>query len=126
MATAATDLWGQLDTSDVHRTPLSIMREQAALLGQKTGNVVEAKVVTEAQYNGYFFIAMDLVVPALDNYIYRLLKVTHPLSLYPVREDQPPFEESANEEEFVRWLGTKLSSPETRRIIVNLLSQAKS
>ncbi len=123
MSTAA-DLWGDLDAKTlVRRTPLTIMREQAAILGQKTGNIVEARVVTETQYTGEFYIGLDLVVPSLDNYTYRLLKIAHPITLYPIK-DLASYQEIQDETAFVEWLRTKLSSAETRGIIGNLFSQA--
>lgn len=41
----ATDFWGKIETTAI-RTPLSIMREQAAALGPRTMNLVEARVET--------------------------------------------------------------------------------
>lgn len=51
---ASTDLWGNIDTGDLSRTPLLVLKEQAALLGKKTGNVIEAKVKTSVTANGMF------------------------------------------------------------------------
>jgi hypothetical protein len=76
MATT-TDFWGALDAKElIQRTPLSILREQAALLGEKTGNLVEAQVSRDT-YGPEFVLALNLVVPGLDNYTYQILKVRH-------------------------------------------------
>jgi hypothetical protein len=124
MATS-TDLWGALDTKElIQRTPLSILREQAALLGEKTGNLVEAQV-EKGTYGTDFLLTLNLVVPGLDDYTYELLKVRYPVSLYPVK-DQSTYKEIKDEDAFVEWLRVKLSSPETHKIIGNLLSQASS
>jgi len=120
---ALTDLWGNLDTEAPSRTPLSILKEQATLLGQKTGNVVEASVKTIALSNT-FVHRLLLVAPALDNYTYELLKFIQPIQLYPVSISEDL--RLDDEESFVKWLGEKLSSNETHRIIANLLSQSRS
>lgn len=121
---ANTDLWGQLAPSAV-RAPVAILREQASLLGAKTNRLVEGKVETRVSGTKLFQF-FYLVVPPLDDYLYELFQVWHDVSLYPVRIGDPPSIELRNEEEFVRWLGQKLSSPETKSIIGSLLAQATS
>jgi hypothetical protein len=115
-----TDFWGEIQTEDI-RTPVAILREQAALLGPKTQNLVEAKVQTQPLQGGDFLHYFNLVVPALDNYTYRLFAVQHPMGLYPIVGMGRSL---ANEEEFKTWLRETLSSPETKRIIANLIAQA--
>ncbi|MGA2882349.1 MAG: hypothetical protein ABSG13_25630 [Bryobacteraceae bacterium] len=120
---AHADLWGEIAPSAV-RTPVSILREQAALLGVKTNHLVEGQV--ETQISGRtFYHSFNLVVPALENYSYELFKIYHGVNIYPVHVG-PQIDALANEEAFVTWLGQKLSSPETKRIIGNLLAQANS
>jgi hypothetical protein len=80
---AQPDLWGDLEVAPI-RTPVAILKEQAAVLGQKTRNVVEARVETSLTYNSHFVHSFSLVVPALDNYEYQLFKVQHAIDLYPV------------------------------------------
>jgi len=125
---AQTDFWGEIQ-ADAIRTPASILREQAALLGPKTQNIIEAKVEMRTE-GGHFWHSFDLVVPALDNYRYRLFQSNHTIGLYPlavsdsaVRIDNVMRLET--EEEFSDWLCKRLSSDETRRIIANLLAQAR-
>ena len=125
---ASTDLWGNIDTEAPSRTPVSILKEQATLLGRKTGNVLEARVET-ANLGEMFLHKLVLVAPALDNYTFELLKFYHPIQLYPVSPDSSapmPRELLPDEESFVKWLGAKLSSAETHRVIANLLSQSRS
>jgi hypothetical protein len=118
----ATDFWGEIGTTDI-RTPLSILREQAAALGPRTKNIVEAKVETTV-IGGYFVHSFSLVVPSLDNYKYELFDVRHEPDLYPVRVDT--FTDLANEDAFKTWLRERLSSERTRKIVNNLLAQAQS
>lgn len=121
---AKADFWGEIVT-DAIRTPVSILREQAALLGPKTQNLIEAKVETEASGGDGFFHYFYLVVPALDNYRYKLFKIYSPIELFPI---QPSGEDIRleTEEAFSDWLQKKLSSGDTRRIVANLLAQVRS
>jgi hypothetical protein len=120
---AHADLWGEIAPSVV-RTPASILREQASLLGTKTNHTIEGQVETQIS-GGTFHHSFNLVVPALDNYSYELFKIRHEVSLYPVYVGYPD-PDPEDEESFLRWLAQKLSSPETKRIIGNLLAQANS
>jgi|HubBroStandDraft_5_1064220.scaffolds.fasta_scaffold266061_2 hypothetical protein len=126
---AQPDLWGEIPVDDV-RTPVTILREQAALLGPKTKNIIEARVSTLAR-DGHFYHSFDLIVPALDNYIYELFRVDHDVTLYPIytpNDEKSTFRGSKislkTEEEFTDWLRHRLSSHETRKIISSLLAQA--
>src|SRR5208282_1331360 len=65
--------------------PVTILRTQAALLGQRTKNIVEAEVKTAVSAPDEFMHSFNLVAPALDFYTYRLFFVTHGLALYPVK-----------------------------------------
>lgn len=118
---AQPDLWGEVVPAEV-RTPLSILREQASLLGAKTNNLVEATVTT-ATYRDEFVHRFLLVVPGFDNYTYELFRIAHGIELYPVFAGGSARE---TEEKFIAWLKTTLSSDETKRIISNLFSQARS
>jgi hypothetical protein len=122
---AHTDLWGEI-TPNAVRTPVSILREQASLLGAKTTYMVEGKVETHVS-GTRFYHSFNLVVPALDNYSYQLFQISHEVGLYPVHvEYQSSYIELKSEEAFVNWLGEKLSSAETKSLIGNLLAQANS
>jgi hypothetical protein len=126
------DLWGEI-APDLVRTPVAIMREQAALLGAKTKNLVEAAVKTDV-WGQQLVHRFLLVAPTLSNYTYELFKVRHGAGVYPVtvlnESDKPQAlsitvegEELATENEFTRWLGAQLSSDRTKRIVANLLAQ---
>ena len=133
-----TDLWGEIAAAPV-RTPLAILREQAALLGKKTQNLIEAKVATAVR-GPKFVHRFQLVVPSMTDYTYELFEVSHGIEMYPVTvpvtvPSNPSAEELmagmlsdtvANEEEFVAWLRQELSSEKTMRIVSNLLAQVNS
>ncbi|MBV9761347.1 MAG: hypothetical protein JO340_12345 [Acidobacteriaceae bacterium] len=118
------DLWGNLDLEEI-RTPAAILREQAALLGQKTKNLIEARVDLVPMGDRIFHI-FKLVVPTLGGYVYELFRVSNTVAnLYPVRVERPR-QELSTEGEFVEWVGERLSSPDTRRVLSSLLAQAKA
>jgi hypothetical protein len=128
------DLWGEIGTGQI-KSPVAILREQAALLGSKTQNLVEARVETST-FRDTFHHEFVLFVPALD-YKYQLFKVSHGVDMYPIETTRlvapvvsdahhtawPGYVFLNDEEEFVQWLHEKLSSPETKKIIANLLAQ---
>jgi hypothetical protein len=134
----ATNFWGNVAAVDL-RTPLSIMREQASLLGTMTQNLVEARVDTrvstiegfppffdpnfEAFGERQFVHIFKLVVPALDSYTYDLFTARHGADLYPVRVEDKLYK---SEGEFEAWFRAKLSAPGTTHLIQKLLAQARS
>ncbi len=122
---AKADLWGDIEVVE-GQTPLSILREQAALLGTKTQNLVKARVRTYGGSDASFIRhSFRLVVPALDAYEYELFAIMHrPIDLYPVHLERE--EQLESEDKFKAWLLQKLSSSETKKILSNLIAQARS
>jgi hypothetical protein len=101
------------------------MREQAALLGEKTQNLIEAMVDTTA-FGRDFVHSFVLNVPVLGGYRYTLFEVTHGPELYPVTVVPAKSVVLEDEPAFLEWLRGVLSSPETKKLIGNLLAQATS
>jgi hypothetical protein len=118
---AQPDFWGDIAPGTV-RTPAAILREQATLLGTKTKNLIEARVVTDASF-GEIRHRFLLVVPGLDNYKYQLFRIEHDVNLYPVTVETEPPVLLETERDFTKWLQSTLSSDHTRKILGNLLSQ---
>ncbi|MCX7015722.1 MAG: hypothetical protein NTW86_24745, partial [Candidatus Sumerlaeota bacterium] len=82
------DLWPDKIGTELPKPPVQIVKEQAALLGERTRNVVCAEVLpveTETPYE--FSYGFFIVGPALGNYRYRLFSILHDIDLYPVRFD---------------------------------------
>lgn len=123
--TTPVDLWGEISPVQI-RTPVAILKEQAALLGAKTNRLVEAVVDTTAIGNGTFEHSFSLVAPALDNYRYRLLTIRHGVELYPINVPGRVEPDPQTEEEFLDWLRGKLSAANTKKIIGALLAQVNS
>ena len=118
---AQTDFWGDI-VPTVVRTPAAILKEQAAFLGAKTKNLIEARVATEAAF-GEIRHRFLLVVPALDHYSYQLFRIEHDVNLYPVTVESEPPVRLDSERDFNNWLQAKLSSDHTKKIVGNLLAQ---
>ena len=121
-------------------TPVSILRTQAKLLGERTQGLLDGEVKTSVQ-GGDVYHDLNVVVPALGNYRYRLLRVHHPMTLYPVFVDEEPMPsgpirlkgltESLNaavglkdEDALREWLRQTLAKQETTQILKNLYAQA--
>ena len=138
------DLWPE-DFGHISelKAPVTILKEQASLLGKKTSNLVEAEVV---QYSsptpGKFDYTFYIVAPVLDNYKYKLFTISHGIDSYPVTiyvgEDMQaeidlaeidltePREKlvAESESEFVEVLKKIFSTEKTKRAIGTLLSMA--
>jgi hypothetical protein len=128
MAEQALDFWPEIETNI--RTPVTILKQQASLLGKHTSNLLEARVVSQPWGDG--FIHRFLIeLPTID-YTFELFRVSHDVNLYPVRIDSGRYGDVAlkeplpSEEAFVNWLKAVLNSAETKRILSTLLAQAES
>jgi len=116
--------------------PVSLLKEQASLLGDRTKNLVEGRVTpgvgksVALMLEGGFTYDFDIVAPALNNYRYRLFSVSHGVEFYPLVIDAPPFSVAElhveNEEEFLKTLEAIFSSDKTKRIISSLIAQSTS
>jgi hypothetical protein len=112
--TSNIDLWPQINKTVKIDTPLSILRQQAILLGEKTSNIIEGEIKTvppteeeivsrrewvgsqeegwsqglvskQKERNPNFQHYFFLVAPALSNYRHKLLTIEElPEETYPV------------------------------------------
>jgi hypothetical protein len=125
------NLWGQLPTPDETRTPTQILKEQAALLSDLTQGVLQGDVTVDARVlQGSFYLRLDIVAPAIDNYRYSVLSAHHGVQLYPVTVTRQ-FETSVavecrDEATFESTLGQILTSPSVRRAVSSLLAQSRA
>ena len=114
---------------DVEITPLTILQEQAALLGERTKNVVEGRVQTKVEDGMEFYHSLFLIVPTLGNYRYFLLSVRYRPAVYPIRVFDATTDrevEARDVDEFKEKLKAILSSDRVRKIIGTLLTYASS
>ena len=82
------DLWPQDIATTELTPPVTLLKEQGTLLGEKTKNLVVGKVVRLDDWSyaqpGHFAYAFYLVAPALGNYRYKLLTLSYPPEFYPL------------------------------------------
>lgn len=134
-----TDLWPETIGKAREKSPVAVLREQASLLGRKTGNLVQAEVRGRQSEKGAFRYYFYIVAPALGHYRYELFSITHDITLYPlsvevepeILEDIPPGLADDNlairadsEDEFLERLRLVFGSKKTERVITALLSQS--
>jgi hypothetical protein len=107
------------------RTPKTIIEEQAQLLTEATqGMLVGA--VEDLTDPGQFIYTLNVIVPALNNYKYRILTVLHPLEMYPAHltSNRPLLSKLlASEGDFEAAVETVLSSTEVKSALSHLKSQ---
>ena len=114
------DLWPDKIAVAKLITPVTILRQQASLLGKKTKNIVQGEVANwklnigaEYDFQYVFYIG----APALDNYRYRLLGIFYNVSaLYPVIIDVED-EEIQKEIPSKFKYGEKIFGPSTKERI---------
>jgi hypothetical protein len=125
------DLWGNLPDEETFAVPVRLLADQADLLGQKTGNLLEARVnpISLATTKNLAY-ELEILAPALDNYSITILRVRHPIESYPVQVESMVDEhtklEAADEAQFSAILSQILGSNEVRRIIASLIAQSKA
>lgn len=145
------DLW-PADVVTTVVTPLAIMRFQAGQLRQRTGNLLQGDIQTEADFDkGWTQHHFELVAPALDHYRYRLFTARHRADLvYPVvvesaciegegegearfpvvtqalqsalKRTGPP--EAATQQEFIELVGNIFRSKKARSVIHSLIARS--
>lgn len=143
------DLWPEIGVPNI-RTPVSVLREQASLLGAKTNNVLEGDVTkvdgaVHWAVSWEFIYVFHIVAPLLKDFRYRLLSIAHRIDMYPLRvrlseelvreitDAGAPFifnsyyvAETENEEAFMELIRLTLNSAKTMKIIHSLLAQSQT
>src|ERR1017187_5540967 len=82
------DLWPDFNPAAIV-TPASILKTQAAALSQKSKGLLQGEVETWTSEENIYH-RFNLIVPALENYRYSLLRMHHLGTLYPVYVDESP------------------------------------
>lgn len=121
------DLWGDLPLTEKMRTPVGILREQAAIFDKKTNGLLLAHVNLETM-GELFLINFYIVAPALNNYRYLVLDVEHEIKIYPLTLRHIAAEETFdcnNESEFEIQLNKILTSDIVRSVIIGLFAQVR-
>jgi hypothetical protein len=119
------DYWPDDLVKDVPNVPVEILKQQASLLGGKTGNTVVADVESYVDGDGDFMIKFSIRAPALSNYSYELFRVWHNAELYPLSIWGVSDVSLNNEKELRDFIRGQLQSEKTVRIVRALVSQAR-
>src|ERR1035437_6610129 len=119
------DLWPENIADSNLVTPVSILKQQAALLGEKTRQLVKGEVVTQTTGNlfvHYFYIA----APTLS-YKFELFTLSHGINFYPLVMKSLNNTISLNSEnEFKDKLKEIFAAPHTRNVVHSILAQIRS
>lgn len=130
------DLWPDVLPKTTLRTPLSVLREQAALLGPKTQNIVTANVTAGRNESGELISVFQLVAPALGGYKLAVFAMKHGVTaLYPVEISSPIISRSGptpgiwkirNEDELLSTLREIFAHPKMIQAIQSLIAQSET
>jgi hypothetical protein len=114
--------WVIPDVANV-KTPLSILREQASALTEQTKGTLVGVVETKSD-GGRMEDRLEISVPSLNDYRYRILTYEHTIELYPGTVLANLNHSVSNKNEFIELVRQILSSDRTRNVLTSLLSQA--
>ncbi len=120
------DFWPSNIADSQMTTPVIILKQQAALLGEKTRNLVQGEVLTQTVGN-MFVHHFYLSAPTL-NYKYELFQISHGISFYPLawRLGNQEGSSLADEEQFKEWLKTIFASQHTLNVVHSILAQVRA
>lgn len=121
--TRPSDLWPEDFGVPDFVPPIAILREQAAALGAKTKNIVEAEVDTTLE-EGKFHHRLYIKTAVVGDYKYLLLMVEQEVAPYPLRVfwSNEKTLQCNSEAEFIKVLRDIFAEEHTRRAIQSLLS----
>jgi hypothetical protein len=116
--------WSIPDTEHL-RSPMGILREQATALTEQTKGTLVGIVESGRGQAGELHIQLELSVPALNDYRFRILQYTQPVEMYPgaIYYDSRGFS-VPDEAAFISTVKDILSSSRVRNVLASLLSQA--
>jgi len=135
------DLWPSEIGYAEGKAPVTILKEQASLLGAKTENMIKAEVSyikgsSFMDQNGFAY-DFTILAPLLEDYRYRLFTIKHDVELYPLKiytDDEilgeiSPAEKDKivinSEAELLEALKKILNSKKAKRIISAMLLQCR-
>ena len=124
---AANNLWGDLSDLESVRTPKGILKEQSEYLTEAMGGFLLGRIIALQTAGSEFIYDLDVVVPALNRYVYTVLSIRHTVELYPVElsAEKPPINVTCeNEKDFVEAVSSVLSSAQVKAVLSSLHAQA--
>jgi len=75
----------RIPDADAIKTPMTILKEQASLLKQKTNGLLEGAVRIHRQELEDQIAVLEIVAPVLGNYSIGIVQIKYGLHFYPVR-----------------------------------------
>lgn len=106
-------------------TPVTILKEQAALLGEKTRQLVKGEVVT--QTTGSMLVHYFYIVAPTLNYRFELFNISHGVNFYPLTltylNSARPIKSEA---EFKEKLKEIFAAQHTLNVVHSILAQVRS
>ncbi len=119
------DFWPDNIADSKLTTPLAILKEQAALLGEETKQLVTGEVVTGVL--GPLFVHSFYIVAPTLRYRYELFTASHAINYYPLTVQFANQKTSLNnEDDFRAQLKTILSDPHTLNVVHSILAQVRA
>ncbi len=119
------DLWPSNIADSKLTSPIIILKEQAALLGEKTKNLVKGEITT-LPFGPNFVHHFYLIAPTI-HYKYELFQVSHGISFYPLELRQGVQKNSLDDEEgFKEALKTLFSSTATLNAVHSILAEVRA
>ena len=119
------NLWPDNIADSNLTTPVTILKEQAALLGEKTRQLVKGEVVT--QTTGNLFVHCFYIAATTLNYRFELFSVSHGINFYPLvmksLNDTIPLD---SESDFKDKLKEIFAAPHTLNVVHSILAQVRS
>jgi hypothetical protein len=125
----AKNLWGDLELDKPIRTPVTILKEQASVLSALTKGILHGDIEVHTAQVNQFYIKMYIVAPAIGDYYFNVLDVSHGIDLYPatvIQLDPRKETECQSEDELTAALGSILGSERIGRVIRSLVAQSKA
>lgn len=141
------DLWPSILPDDpTLKTPLSILKEQSALLRKKTKGIIVAEIVSltleyserltlRNKYPFYdtknqLFYAFYLEAPQLDDYRYQLFWFSQPIEMYPLYIFSSPLSNDCliieSEESLIEGLRSVFNHQKTQSVMKAMIVQSRN
>jgi hypothetical protein len=119
------NLWPENIADSNLTTPVTILKEQAAVLGEKTRQLVKGEVVT--QTTGNLFVHYFYIVAPTLSYKFELFTLSHGVNFYPlVMRYLNNTISLSSESDFKDKLKEIFAAPHTLNVVHSILAQVRS
>jgi hypothetical protein len=119
------NLWPENIADSNLTTPVTILKEQSGLLGEKTRQLVKGEVVT--QPTGNLFVHYFYIVAPTLSYKFELFTISHGVNFYPlVMRYLNNTISLSSESDFKDKLKEIFAAPHTLNVVHSILAQVRS